>query len=277
MRFGNTTLPTPLTWLIGFMLVASACQSADVAAESNAAPASIATPAPVTLFKDFDPAVIAPGGTTTVIFEIDNTANQVQVGNVEIVDNLPVGMVVANSPDVVTLRCLAGTVLAPPGATTIRFSGGIAPAADTCEVRVKVTTSTVGIVQNVASMTTDSGQEPFGGPGILEVESPTPTLTPTPCVPLVASCATAAVTPIALTPIPLITPTPTPTPCVPLAASCATAAVTPIALTPIPVITPTPTPTPTPCVPLVASCATAAVTPIALTPIPVITPTPTTP
>ncbi|MEM7483316.1 MAG: IPTL-CTERM sorting domain-containing protein [Acidobacteriota bacterium] len=107
--------------------------------------------------KAFAPNPIASGGVSTLTFNVDNSTNQIAVGDIDFTDNLPTGMTVA-SPANASTTCSLGTVTASAGAGTVSFTGGRVPASATCTVSVDVTSSTPGEAVNVSGdLTSEAG------------------------------------------------------------------------------------------------------------------------
>ena len=98
--------------------------------------------------KSFSPSSIPPGGTSTLILTIDNTANAVPAFSISFVDVLPTGMVIAN-PSNASTDCTGALLTAEPGASIISFSYGSVGASSACTVSVDVVTSTTGQFGNI--------------------------------------------------------------------------------------------------------------------------------
>jgi uncharacterized repeat protein (TIGR01451 family) len=111
--------------------------------------------------KSFSPSSIPPGGTSTLTFLIDNTANGVAAASLGFIDNLPVGLLVA-SPANASTTCTGGTLIAVAGTGTISYSGGSVGAGSSCTVSVDVTASDFGEYHNVSlGLTTMGGVSGF--------------------------------------------------------------------------------------------------------------------
>ncbi|NND98774.1 MAG: hypothetical protein HKN47_15750, partial [Pirellulaceae bacterium] len=106
--------------------------------------------------KVFAPNPIVVGGTSTLTFTIDNSANSVAASGLAFTDTLPVGVgdigggvfvpvleIEIASPSNAATTC-GGTVTAVEGSSDITFSGGTVAAASTCRVTVDVTSNVVG-------------------------------------------------------------------------------------------------------------------------------------
>ena len=107
--------------------------------------------APPTIGKAFGASKIALNGSTTLTFTITNPAvNPLPLVGIGFTDNLPAGMVVANSPGL-TGTCTTGTITATAGATSISVSGMTLGAAASCTVSVNVTGIVAGDFTNTTS------------------------------------------------------------------------------------------------------------------------------
>ncbi len=98
--------------------------------------------------KSFSPSSIPPGGISTLIFSIDNTANQAAVAAMGFVDYLPLGMVIA-APSNASTDC-TGTLIANSGTNVINFFSGSVDAFSSCNVTVDVTASDFGEYVNIS-------------------------------------------------------------------------------------------------------------------------------
>ena len=118
-------------------------------AGANAAAASadltITAQAP-TLSKSFLPADIMPGGVARLTLTLANANAVAATLNTALVDNLPAGMTVANTPNIST-TCPAA-VLALANSDSISYpSGGSIPGGG-CSISVDITSATLGAVVN---------------------------------------------------------------------------------------------------------------------------------
>ncbi len=106
------------------------------------------------LDKSFSPALIAPGGTSTLSLTVTNTDDVKSKSDWSITDTLPAGLVVAGSPNVGgTCVQAAGTApfvkTAVAGADSISVSGGdLAADMESCTITVDVTSDTEGTYVN---------------------------------------------------------------------------------------------------------------------------------
>jgi CSLREA domain-containing protein/uncharacterized repeat protein (TIGR01451 family) len=125
------------------------------------ASASIAVVLPPSIAKAFNPAVIAPGGISTLTFTITNPAvNTVAEAGVAFTDTLPTNLVVA-TPNGATGNCNGGTLTAVAGSGSISLVGGSVPVGSSCAVSVNVTSATAGTYNNTSGAVTSTN----GGTG----------------------------------------------------------------------------------------------------------------
>jgi uncharacterized repeat protein (TIGR01451 family) len=118
----------------------------------NTANATLTVVAPPTISKAFNPTSIPVGGVSTLTFTINNPNTTAALTGVSFTDNLPAGVEVAATPNVVGV--CSGTVTAPAGAGVISLSGGSIAASGSCTISVDVTATTAGAKNN--SVTVDS-------------------------------------------------------------------------------------------------------------------------
>ncbi len=97
--------------------------------------------------KAFAPTTIDVGGISTLTFTIDNGANGAPATGLGFVDDLPVGLEVAGTPNAST-TCTGGTLTATVGATSVSYSGGSAATSSSCTISVDVTGTTSGTKVN---------------------------------------------------------------------------------------------------------------------------------
>ena len=106
--------------------------------------------------KSFAPSSIPPGGTSALTLSIDNTASVSDVLQVQFIDTLPNGMVVATPSNAVTdcSPTFPGTLNAVSGTSIVSyFASGfganpVVAAGSTCVVTVDVTTDSAGVFVN---------------------------------------------------------------------------------------------------------------------------------
>ncbi len=113
--------------------------------------------------KSFAPSVISPGGTSTLTFTIDNSANAANVTFAQFTDLLPAGLVIAApSNKSTTCQNLSGSALtAIPGTNTINFNASttsVVAAGSTCTVSVDVEATQGGVFSNISGELTSTNQ-----------------------------------------------------------------------------------------------------------------------
>jgi len=114
--------------------------------------------------KSFSPDMVQLGGTGTLTFTVDNTANGTSVSTLVFTDNLPPGLVIANPANAVTDCPLNpdGDLSATPGESVISYRSDFTSpietlaAGATCTVSVDVTATAVGRLDNRSSDLTSS-------------------------------------------------------------------------------------------------------------------------
>lgn len=98
-----------------------------------------------TVLKKFTPAVILPGGTSTLSITLNNT-NSVNATTVAFTDTYPSGLTNKATP-AVTNTC-GGTVTAAANGTSLALSGGVITANSSCVITVSVGSATAGAYLN---------------------------------------------------------------------------------------------------------------------------------
>lgn len=104
--------------------------------------------------KSFSPHEIDLGGTSKLIFEIDNGFNGVAAVDLNFSDNLPNGVMIAGSESIEN-HC-GGELSAVEGKSVISFNGGSLGAGTNCTIAVEVTSNTVGTFTNTSGDLTSS-------------------------------------------------------------------------------------------------------------------------
>ena len=130
---------------------------------------------PPTFTKIFSPDTIAPGGTSTLTFTIDNTGSLVDASSLDFTDNLPAGVTVANPANAST-TCTGGPLTAVAGTSVISYTGGTVSAGRACTVQADVTSSTSGNHNNTSGDLTSSAGNSGTAANTLVVNAPIPTL-----------------------------------------------------------------------------------------------------
>ncbi len=123
-------------------LTSSLCNSGTAAATLTVASAPLFS-------KAFSPDSLLDNFITTLTFTIDNSGNGIEASDLNFVDNMPDGMIVAEEPNV-TNNCNGGTLVADVGSGTISYTGGLVTAASVCTISVDVMVTGEGDFNNVA-------------------------------------------------------------------------------------------------------------------------------
>ena len=130
---------------------------------------TVITPVMIDFRKDFSPATVDQGATSTLTFTIDNEENIVQADNMAFSDQLPAGLVVADTP-AVTNSC-GGTFTPVAGATTLAFTGGTLNQGATCQIQVTVRAIEAGALINPGIDLTSSIATATSNPATLTVNA----------------------------------------------------------------------------------------------------------
>lgn len=133
---------------------------------TNAEPtnAEIMISSPPTVSKEFDPAVIASGGTSTMTIFFGNENDSAVTLTSLFTDALPTApgnVLVAGTPNVVT-TC-PGSVTATAGSGSVSYANGATIPSGGCSISVDVTASTAGVHTNnipIGGLSTDFGDNP---------------------------------------------------------------------------------------------------------------------
>ena len=131
--------------------------------------------------KGFSPATVDQGETSTLSFTIDNGANIVQADTLAFSDQLPAGLVVADTPGV--SNSCGGAFSPSAGDTTLTFTDGTLNPGATCEIQVTVHAIEAGTLINpgidltssIATATSDAATltvNAAGAPVFTKVFSP---------------------------------------------------------------------------------------------------------
>ena len=123
---------------------------------ADPATATITIEPPPTFAKSFTPDAIGLGLTSTLTFDIDNSASALAAGSLAFTDTLPAGAVVATPPGA-TNSC-GGTLTATAGTSLISLTGGTVGAGATCTISVDVEGTSLGALDNLTGdLTSTSG------------------------------------------------------------------------------------------------------------------------
>ena len=99
--------------------------------------------------KQFESGVLSVGGATTLTFLINNLAGALDADNLDFIDNLPAGLVLA-TPARASTTCTGGTLTAVNGAASISYTGGSVAAGSLCFIFVDVEATALGIQTNIS-------------------------------------------------------------------------------------------------------------------------------
>jgi mucin-19 len=156
---GNCTVIGSTVHLTG---VGSCTITASQAGNGNYNPAadvpqsfSIAAATPPTIAKAFGAATVPLNGTTSLTFTIHNPNTTATLTGLAFTDNLPAGLVVASTPNLIS-TC-GGTATAVGGASSVSLSAGTLAASAGCTVSVNVTGTTAGVKNNSVQVTSTEG------------------------------------------------------------------------------------------------------------------------
>jgi len=100
------------------------------------------------LYQGVLPATVDPGGISTLTFTIDNGANLIDAGSLAFIDNFPVGLIVAATPDA-NSTC-GGTFNPAASATALAFTGGSVAAGQACTLSVDVQALRAGTLETIS-------------------------------------------------------------------------------------------------------------------------------
>ncbi|MGA0570651.1 DUF7507 domain-containing protein [Variovorax sp. VNK109] len=149
----NTIQPTDVSSLEGGIYTADATDELEVYA------------APV-VAKSFSASAIDMSQTSVLTLRVTNpSTGGAPMTNVALVDNLPGGIVVAATPNLVTVgACASGTVNgATAGSTSVGWSGGTLAAGQFCEIQVAIRGTAVGNYTNTLPACDLSATPPVAG------------------------------------------------------------------------------------------------------------------
>lgn len=128
---------------------AGAITSSNANANGSPVTGSLTVIAPPTVAKAFNPNTLAAGGASTLTITLGNP-NASAITSVNLADNFPSGLVVAN-PNGVVNNC-GGTITAAAGAGSLSLSGGSIPSGG-CTIAVNVTSATSASYTNTIATT----------------------------------------------------------------------------------------------------------------------------
>ncbi|HSR50049.1 MAG TPA: IPTL-CTERM sorting domain-containing protein [Acidobacteriota bacterium] len=108
--------------------------------DSGTASDTLTVNAPTTFTKAFSTPAAVTGQVFTLIFTIDNSTSTAAATGLSFLDNLPMGMTVADPANAST-TCTGGTLTAVSGSDQVSYTGGSVAAMAVCTVQVDVTVS----------------------------------------------------------------------------------------------------------------------------------------
>ncbi|MBK7898669.1 MAG: DUF11 domain-containing protein [Betaproteobacteria bacterium] len=156
-------------------LAAGSVTTYEGVSNGEATQAVVVVSTPPTVAKQFSPAVVPAGGTSTLTLVLGNTNASAVTLSAALVDTLPTApgnVVVATNPGMST-SC-PGTVTATPGSGTITYASGAQIPAGGCTISVDVTAATTGSHSNViaaGALQTDLGNNPQAANATLVVSA----------------------------------------------------------------------------------------------------------
>jgi len=122
--------------------------------DGNTASAPLTVASPPQVAKQFTPATVALGGTSTLSFLITNLNQNVALTGIAFTDTLPTGVVVGAS----TVNTCGGMLSAPQGGSSISLTGGtVAAGVANCVVTVAVEGTIPGVQTNSVQVTSAQG------------------------------------------------------------------------------------------------------------------------
>jgi uncharacterized repeat protein (TIGR01451 family) len=122
-------------------------------ATSNTATLIVASP-PVVV-NAFAPTTIPLNGISSLTINITNPNNNVSLTGLSFTDSLPVGLVVASTPNL--SNTCGGTASAVAGSGTVSLSGGALASSASCTVSVNVQGTTAGVKNNSVAVSSNEG------------------------------------------------------------------------------------------------------------------------
>ncbi|AWW00194.1 DUF7933 domain-containing protein [Arcticibacterium luteifluviistationis] len=125
--FTNTT--SPISFDLNANTFTYNAASADLIVNNNRRP---------TFSKAFAQDTILTGQNTTLTFTVDNSLNGDAITSYSFSDNLPEGMVISSTPNIIN-SCAVGTVTATAGSSSFSFTGGSVAGSNSCTFSVDIT------------------------------------------------------------------------------------------------------------------------------------------
>jgi hypothetical protein len=115
----------------------------------NSTTATNAVFQPPAFSKAFSPNLTILNGVSKLTFTINNSAQLQSISQIAFTDNLPAGMVVADTPNAAQ-TCAGGTITAVAASGSISYSGGTVGANASCTVSVDVKATAEGALVNTS-------------------------------------------------------------------------------------------------------------------------------
>jgi VCBS repeat-containing protein len=124
----------------------------------------------------FSPTTVGPGGTSTLTYTINNSAEAVGATGLSFSNTLPTGMTIAN-PSRASTTCVHGQFTATAGASSVTFTDYRLSANATCTLTLAVTHATPGAYVNTSGALASSAGSAGTAEATLTVDSGRPDLT----------------------------------------------------------------------------------------------------
>ena len=103
-------------------------------------------PIGIQVVKGFNPLTVFGGASSVLSVQLINPNNSALNG-ITFTDNMPVGMIIANPPNLNTGTC-GGTLTGTAGSNTFNFANGVLPAATSCTMTLNATMTVNGNLTN---------------------------------------------------------------------------------------------------------------------------------
>ncbi|NJN16823.1 MAG: hypothetical protein HC822_11415 [Oscillochloris sp.] len=133
---------------------------------------SVTVVLPPAFSKNFAATTIVQGAVTTLTLTIDNNAGSLDVGGLELSDNLPAGMQLANPANAAT-TCNGGVLGADNGGSSLSYNGGSVTAGSSCTVSARISGIAAGELNNIANLGSQFGASGPANATLTVLEVPT--------------------------------------------------------------------------------------------------------
>jgi uncharacterized repeat protein (TIGR01451 family) len=164
------TSSTPNTYTN--IIAAGGVTTGNGGANTTPASATLTVAAPPTVMKAFSPALITPGGTSTLTITLSNPNSGLNLTGAMLTDSLPAGLTTVGGTAATT--CASGTAMQT--ANSVSLSGGTIPMGGSCTLTVEVTSATNNVYTNTINpgdlTTTNSGPNTNTASATLTVANP---------------------------------------------------------------------------------------------------------